>query len=355
VRRAELQPWVHAWLANLVALLFTVIFWFGQPSRRVSFFLVVWGYFFGKTLFILLLAAGAARFAQPHGPRKSSSRLLAAVAVLTGVAALLVPSIDVVGVLQASAMAIFLGEGAIALTWKRAPGSGWLAAGFGLRAALGVVEAVAYGAQLAGTRGSDLLGIFLASHSSLDTGAEWVIALGCVLAFYRAIQRELTQANLAAVAAKDALQELVDHDPLTGLSNRRALPGVLRASYETGATIIFFDLNDFKEINDTLGHQAGDECLRRFAAALKASVRPDDRVFRFAGDEFVIVAQGAEPSQIVDRVETVRARLKIESVHGHRIEFSAGHAYLPVHGDTEAALKAADEAMYVQKTAKRRR
>src|SRR6185437_15319535 len=129
-----------------------------------------------------------------------------------------------------------------------------------------------------------------------------------------------------------------DHDPLTGLSNRRALPGVLRASYETGATIVFFDLNDFKEINDTLGHQAGDECLRRFAAALKASFRPDDHVFRFAGDEFVIVAQGAEPSQIVDRLDTVRARLKTESVHGHRIAFSAGHAYLPVHGDTEATL-----------------
>lgn len=84
---------------------------------------------------------------------------------------------------------------------------------------------------------------------------------------------------------------------LTGLKNRRALAAVLRAAYDTGATIVFFDLNDFKEINDSLGHQAGDEWRKRFADALRASFRPDDHVFRFAGDEFVVIAQGAQPSR----------------------------------------------------------
>src|SRR5437764_11270165 len=87
-----------------------------------------------------------------------------------------------------------------------------------------------------------------------DTGAEWVIALGCVLILYRTIQTDLTKANVDLLAAKETLQELVDQDALTGLSNRRALPAVLRAAYETGATVMFFDLNDFKAINDSLGH-----------------------------------------------------------------------------------------------------
>ena len=72
-----------------------------------------------------------------------------------------------------------------------------MAAGFALRAGLGVVEAVAYGAQL--TRMPWLqepTGIFLAAHSSFDTGAEWVIALGCVLILYRTIQSDLITANV---------------------------------------------------------------------------------------------------------------------------------------------------------------
>jgi hypothetical protein len=142
------------------------------------------------------------------------------------------------------------------------------------------------------------LGLFLASHSSFDTGAEWVIALGCVLTLYRTIQLELTQTNTDLLAAKEVLQELVDRDSLTGLANRRALPIILRESDTTGATILFFDLNDFKLINDSYGHQIGDDCLKRFARALQASFRPDDHVIRYAGDEFVVVAPGLDPDQL---------------------------------------------------------
>jgi PleD family two-component response regulator len=106
--------------------------------------------------------------------------------------------------------------------------------------------------------------------------------LGCVLILYRTIQPELTQSNVDLLAVQEVLQELVDRDPLTGLSNRRALPEVLRNVFETGATILFFDLDDFKGINDSYGHQMGDECLKRFARVLQASFRPDDRVIRYA-------------------------------------------------------------------------
>jgi len=147
------------------------------------------------------------------------------------------------------------------------------------------------------------------------------------------------------------LQELVDRDPLTGLSNRRALPEVLRNVFDTGATILFFDLNDFKGINDSYGHQMGDEHLKRFARILQASFRPNDHVIRYAGDEFVVVAQSDDPSQLLDRVERLRERLKFERADGPPIKFSVGHAYLSANGDAEAALRAADEAMYKEKSA----
>jgi diguanylate cyclase (GGDEF)-like protein len=180
-----------------------------------------------------------------------------------------------------------------------------------------------------------------------------VIALGCVLTLYRAIQGELTQSNRDLLAAKEVLQELVERDPLTGLANRRGLPAVLRGVFDTGATVLFFDLNDFKEINDSYGHQAGDECLRRFSQALQASFRPSDHVIRYAGDEFVVVAEGAEPGQLLDHVERLRERLRVRS-EGPAIGFSVGHAYLPANGDSAAAIQAADEAMYRDKANKGR-
>jgi diguanylate cyclase (GGDEF)-like protein len=357
VRRIELRPWVAAWLANLGALAVTITFWFAQPQSPLAFILLRTGYFFSKTLFVLLLAAGAWRFVRAPLSRRTARMAVAAVAVGAGVAALVADGIPLVGVIQSSVTVVVLGAAAAFLLVKRVPGAEWLAAGFALRALLGLAEAAAYGMQVvqADAAASRGMGIFLASHSSFDTGAEWVIALGCVLTLYRAIQAELTQSNLDLLATKEALQEMVDRDPLTGLANRRGLPSILRAVYPTGATVLFFDLNDFKEINDSYGHGAGDECLRRFSQALQAGFRPDDHVVRYAGDEFVVVAPGAEPAQVLDRLERLRERLRGDASEGPEIRFSAGHAYLPPEGDGEAAIRAADEAMYRDKATKPRR
>jgi diguanylate cyclase (GGDEF)-like protein len=350
VPRAELQTWVNAWLANLVALLVTTVLWVVQPSSEAANFAIRAGYFFSKTMFVALLAIGGWRFVRPRlGPRANRGIVLA-IAVYALVAALTLKPIDSIGMVQSALIGVFLSVSAVLLLVKRVPGSEWLAAGFALRGVLGFVEAAAYASHSASSPPD--IGLFLAAHSTIDTGAEWVIALGCVLVLYRTIQQDLTKANVDLLAAKETLQELVDHDALTGLSNRRALPAVLRAAYDTGATIMFFDLNDFKEINDTLGHQVGDECLKTFATALQGSFRPTDHVFRFGGDEFVVVAPSVQPAQVTDRLDKVRDRLKYERVRGHQIGFAAGSAYMPIHGDSEAALKEADEAMYADKATK---
>lgn len=358
VRRIELRPWVAAWLANLAALGVTTVFWFAQPRSPVAFILLRTGYFFAKTLFLLLLAAGAWRFVRQPLPRRTVRIVVAAVAAGAVVGAFTADGINKIGVIQSSVTVVILTAAAAFLRVKRVPGAEWLAAGFGLRALLALAEAVAYGMQL---RPGDLassreMAIFLASHSSFDTGAEWVIALGCVLTLYRVIQRELTQANRELLATKEVLQEMVDRDPLTGLANRRGLPAILRGAFPTGATVLFFDLNDFKEINDSYGHHAGDECLRRFARALQAGFRPDDHVVRYAGDEFVVVVPGAEPAQALDRVERLREGLmRADRSEGPEIRFSVGHAVMPAYGDPDAAVRAADEAMYRDKATQPRR
>ena len=351
VRRVEIRPWVYAWLANLAALLVTSIFWLARPSSRSAFIAILIGYLFGKTMFVVLLVAGAWSFVRQRHSIRVRRLVLGGVVAYSVVSAFVLDTIDKLGVVESAVIGTFLAFGALFLIAKRVPGVGWLATGFAIRALLAALETFAYGTHIIPTRTlpAPVIGLVLAAHSSFDTGAEWVIALGCVLILYRTIQQELTKSNVDLTSAQEVLQQLVDRDPLTGLANRRALPDVFRSVFPVGGTILFFDLNDFKDINDSYGHQTGDECLKRFASVLQASFRPDDHVIRYAGDEFVVVAPSAAPPQVLDRVERMRERLKFERAAGPHIRFSAGHAYLPADGDADAALRAADEAMYREK------
>lgn len=351
VRRVELRPWVNAWIANLVALLVTVAFWLIQPTPAALFPVVRWMYIFAKTLFVALLIVGAARFRRTSLTKVQTQRVVLWVAAYATAATLVTPTIDRLGTVQSAIIAIGMAAGAVLLLVRRLPGSGWLITGFAVRSLFAAAETVAYASQLMRGSGpqSKIVAIYIASASSFDTGGEWVIALGCVLLLYRTIQQELTDSNTDLLAAKSELQQLVDHDPLTGLSNRRGLPAILRTSFERGATIFFFDLNGFKDINDSYGHQAGDECLRRFARVLQASFRPGDAVVRYAGDEFVVIAEGVAAGEVVDRIDHVRDRLALERGAGPPIGFSAGWSQLPPHGDAEAAMHAADQAMYDDK------
>jgi diguanylate cyclase (GGDEF)-like protein len=213
------------------------------------------------------------------------------------------------------------------------------------------VEAGAYGLQLLpestvpqGLR--SLTAIFLASHSSFDSGTEWLLALGCVLALSERAQRELRQYNRDLLDAQADLRKLASRDALTGLANRRSLDEIFRVVRPEGATLLFFDLDGFKEVNDWHGHQAGDDCLRKFASALTDCFRPTDVVVRYAGDEFLVVARGLDESQAEERVQKVRQRLHHLTGDGPVVTFSVGVAVLPPGGNPDVALKAADESMY---------
>jgi diguanylate cyclase (GGDEF)-like protein len=347
MRRAELRPWLGAWLANLGALVVTVFFWMMRPNSPLIFDAVTAAYIFCKSSFVLLMVVGAARFARRRTERIHFARLAVFIAIYAIVAAVAIQGINQLGTIQSATIAIVLGYGAILLSRARPPAWAWLATGFAMRAALAAIEAFVYTVE--NPQSSTLLRTFLASHSSFDTAAEWMMALGCVLMLYRTIQQELTLTNADLLSTQQQLQKLLDHDPLTGLANRRALDGILDRARIGGATLLFFDLNDFKIVNDAYGHQAGDDCLKRFADVLRAHFRADDRIVRYAGDEFVVVAPELGDDQIAARLEAIRADLQHPLEGELPLRFSVGQATLSAGGDAEAALRAADMAMYQRK------
>lgn len=160
--------------------------------------------------------------------------------------------------------------------------------------------------------------------------------------------------------AERRIQFLATHDSLTGLPNRGAFNDALAAAIDAGRAgntrfaILFVDLDDFKLINDSLGHDAGDELLKQTAARLRASVRTGDLVARLGGDEFVLLCR--EPPYLGD-LEGLAARVLEAAIRPfdllgqeRRVSASIGVAVYPDHGTTEDSLmKSADTAMYAAK------
>jgi len=353
VRFAEVRIWIWAWVANLYALLVTAEFWYFQEP--IGGFVRA-SYMGGKSAFVLLLVLGAWALKRP-GLRQVSTRYLSAGLLLyAAVCAALPLAVEQVGVIQHAAMGSVLVLGGVLL--KAPPrGLGWLRAGLFIRGALALVEAAAYGSTQfpAGALAPGLAArvpAFLSAHSSIDSGVEWLVALGCVIAVSEKVQRELRQANEDLLAAQADLRRLADRDPLTALANRRALPEALRAVQPGGALLLFFDLDGFKQINDQLGHHVGDLCLKRFADALRECFRPSDVVVRYAGDEFVVVAPGLHEAGVAERLARLDGLLKPKD-GTPEIRFSVGSAPLDPGGQPEAALKAADEAMYAVRASRR--
>lgn len=164
--------------------------------------------------------------------------------------------------------------------------------------------------------------------------------------------------------AEQRAHELSIRDPLTGLVNRRALIQQLEHAvassdrHRSEFALLYLDLDRFKEINDTLGHEVGDELLRQVAGRLLSSVRASDVVARLGGDEFVVLLEGKGAHQNAARVakKIDQAHSKPFDIGNERINTSAsvGIALYPQDGPTASLLmKRADTAMYHAKQMRR--
>ncbi len=354
VRRPELRPHVLAWSANLLALSTTVAYWIFRPEQYWLRKTIATVYVSMKMAFAYLLLVGVLALSGRIVRRRRAGLMLLACLCYGLLVALAYRSINELGVLNAAGFACILWSAVAVVLREKPPGWTWLAAGFSVRAAFASVETLAYLSQLTPLAwlAPELVGPYLAAHSSFDGAAEWMIVLGCTLSMYRIIAAELARSNQEMSLAKERMRELAESDMLTGLANRRSLTPALRAARAQGASILFFDLNDFKKINDRFGHQMGDDCLKRFADALRAHFRPGDTLIRYAGDEFIVVAPGMRPDDMQARIAAARAALGAAAGDTPAIRFSVGLSYLDVDGDADAAVAAADSAMYRQKQRK---
>ena len=157
------------------------------------------------------------------------------------------------------------------------------------------------------------------------------------------------------------LESMALKDPLTGLANRRQLTDRMSMAIvharrnKSTMAVVYLDLDGFKQINDTLGHGAGDTLLKMVAERLVATVREEDTVARLGGDEFMIVLwlSGADEAATV-ALKLIKAVSQTYDIEGHTVSvtISAGVAIYPSHGeDVDTLMKSADLALYEAKRA----
>jgi len=192
----------------------------------------------------------------------------------------------------------------------------------------------------------------------IDVGLYLVAALGMQLMAFEDMTYELRVTNARLETAQNELRQMVTTDALTGCRNRRHFDDVIAREvqrhrrYHIPLSLVFVDIDRFKTINDTLGHDEGDRVLQRVAIFLLRNVREVDYVFRWGGDEFLILMSCRE-------AEAVRRANDLQSAFAHSpdadglpagVGLSVGCAEVAADvTDILALVKVADERMYRNK------
>lgn len=178
-----------------------------------------------------------------------------------------------------------------------------------------------------------------------------------------ALERSSTYAALALRNAwlLEQVQRLAATDGLTKIANRRTFEATLEREVARATrsaehvSLVMVDIDHFKQLNDTHGHQAGDEVLRNVAAALSCECRDFDTPARYGGEEFAVVLPGCGPEEALAIAERLRSAVSA-APSVVPITASAGVATYPSHaGDADTLVRAADEALYHSKRAGRDR
>jgi diguanylate cyclase (GGDEF)-like protein len=177
---------------------------------------------------------------------------------------------------------------------------------------------------------------------------------------YRELNEELeskvAQRTLALTSSNEELERLANTDRLTGVCNRRALDVVLTAEldrarrYESSLSLLFFDLDHFKRVNDLYGHVVGDQVLRDFVSQLRDMLRDSDILGRWGGEEFIVVCPETKAGDIINLAERIRTKIEgFKFAQAGKVTVSIGIAELAADDHIRDLIDRADQALYEAK------
>jgi diguanylate cyclase (GGDEF)-like protein len=359
IKSNALNYWTASWASLSLSLisLFIVFQIDSQPSLLQS------GYFFGEYIFGLLFVAGCR--AQATGAtltKKHDYFLIPAVIVSLGLPYASRDFNDVF-MIHAPIMAVLFLMSFFALRKGRhseeaSPGIRVMSTALLFLGISFLLYVPAFGARK-GLWGFTLPENFLHYTSVFDLVFEILLGFGTVMVLMESVRHEVEMANRKLMQARDKLELLVQMDPLTEALNRHAFHSLLRrpeaghTDAVTSGSVAVLDIDNLKPINDTLGHTVGDKAIRAVARAMRSLVRADDMLFRWGGDEFLVLMfklPQPEASRRIEKLNKILAE-NCERWIGQAVTVtvSFGVAGFTSLTDLGQAIEQADKAMYAQR------
>jgi diguanylate cyclase (GGDEF)-like protein len=243
---------------------------------------------------------------------------------------------------------------------RRSPGTVAAGAAFGALAALWTGYMFGFGTLALGLTPPMVADVLVNFNSYFDLGANLVLGFAMIVLLMEDARRETNDAQNEVRLSHDRLRRAAMFDPLTDTLNRRAyMEGVgLEMARGTYGTVVLADLDNLKVVNDELGHAAGDRLLRSAADILRAVLRPYDKLYRWGGDEFLVVVPSASADNVLSRLERVVEQADTAEVaDGVRVklEMSMGAADYSSAEELNFAVERADRAMYQDKARRKAR
>ncbi len=363
IQARSLRYWTLAWTCLSVALAALVVAFHIVALKPLWYSL----YFMGEYLFGFLLVAGCRQHATGARLNRRQLYLLAPLALLACSLPHVAPEFNDMFMVQAGVMGTFF---AIAF-WTLRPARRREATSPGVRVmsvalALLTLNFFHY-VPIFGAR-YDIWGWFVpASYlkytSIFDLILEILLGFGTVMVLMEGVRREVEATNRELTAARDGLELMARVDPLTQAFNRHAFHSLLNreqagAEADAAGCVAVLDIDNLKPINDSHGHAAGDEAIRIVAHAVRALVRADDMLFRWGGDEFLLLLFGLPEAEARRRLETLNTPLAATHLRHApapiSISVSYGLASFSTLADLQPAIEQADIAMYQRKQSYKR-
>jgi diguanylate cyclase len=359
IRSASLTYWTASWASLSIALISLFIGFHLQPNAQIFYSC----YFFGEYLFGMLFIAGCrSQVSGKPVTNRDAYFLIPAtlIAILLPQASrdfndlFMMHSAIVAGLFITAFITLHRGGHRAA---PRTAGIRVMSAALLLLTAGFLHYVPVFGAR------KGLLGVtvplgYMQYTSVFDLLFEILLGFGTVMVLMESVRREVECTNQELVDARDRLELLVQMDPLTEALNRHAFHSLLRRpekgeEVKTSGSVAVIDIDNLKPINDTFGHTVGDKAIRAVARAMRSLVRADDMLFRWGGDEFLVLMFNLPLAEAERRMEKLNAILE---ENGRRwtsvpitVTISYGVAGFKSLTDLGTAIETADKAMYAQR------
>jgi diguanylate cyclase (GGDEF)-like protein len=355
INSASLGFWTRAWISLSLALL--SLFAAFQFDTHHNLFYAI--YFFGEYSFGMFFIAGC-RF---HAKGKSIGRKYYFLLAPAAAVAIILPygsrDFNDLFLIQAAIMAVLFAVSFLCLR----PASREQKGSLGLRvtsAALMLLsidylhDVPVFGARK-GLWGITVPAGYLQYTSIIDLILEILLGFGTVMVLLEGVRREVELANRRLTMARDKLELIARIDPLTEALNRHAFHSLLsgnesNSESQVDGSVAVIDIDNLKPLNDRFGHNVGDKAIRAVARAIRSLIRADDMLFRWGGDEFLVLMFNLHEEEAERRMCTLNEVLARHSAEWMsapvEVRVSAGVRGFESLNDVANAIEAADKAMY---------